>query len=250
MMSNGHAHDTHLKLNLDERSPDDGMTEIAYVKGAFFLKTLEAAVGRENFDVFLKEYFNTYKFQTLTTEDFVAYLEENLLQKQAVEFNTNEWIYQEGIPENHAKVNSSRFESIQQYAIDLKENGTSLPKNLKRENHITQEWLAFIRNFDGQLDPEKMQSIDKQLNFKGSGNAEIMAEWFVLGIQSGYLDIRESMAAFLTKMGRRKFLSPIYVALAKTEDNKNWALEVYKNARPNYHAVSSGTIDEILGIGK
>jgi leukotriene-A4 hydrolase len=38
--------------------------------------------------------------------------------------------------------------------------------------------------------------------------------------------------------------------LAKTEDNKNWALEVYKNARPNYHAVSSGTIDEILGIGK
>ncbi len=72
---------------------------------------------------------DTYKFQTLTTEDFVAYLEENLLQKQAIEFNTNKWIYQEGIPENHAKVNSSRFESIQQHAIDLKENGTLLPKN-------------------------------------------------------------------------------------------------------------------------
>ena len=132
----------------------------------------------------------------------------------------------------------------------MKTNGTAIPKELKRENHITQEWLAFIRNFDGQLDPEKMQSIDKQLNFKGSGNAEIMAEWFVLGIQSGYLDIRESMAAFLTKVGRRKFLSPIYTALAKTEDNKNWALEVYKSARPNYHAVSSGTIDNILGYEK
>ena len=250
MMSNGHAHDTHLKLNLDERSPDDGMTDIAYVKGAFFLKTLEEKVGREHFDTFLKGYFDTYKFQTLTTEDFVTYLDENLLKKHNISFNTEEWIYEEGIPENHIQIQSPRFEIIQKHAVELKTNGTAIPKELKRENHITQEWLAFIRNFDGQLDPEKMQSIDKQLNFKGSGNAEIMAEWFVLGIQSGYLDIRESMAAFLTKVGRRKFLSPIYTALAKTEDNKNWALEVYKSARPNYHAVSSGTIDNILGYEK
>lgn len=250
MITNGQAQDTHLKLNLDERNPDDGMTEIAYVKGAFFLKTLEAAAGRENFDCFLKRYFDTYKFQTLTTEDFVAYLEDKLLQKHAIEFNTNEWIYEEGIPENHAKVHSLRFKSIEQYAIDLKETRTSLPAHLKRENHITQEWLAFIRMFNGELDAEKMRAIDQQLNLKGSGNAEIMAEWFILGIHSGYLDIREDMHAFLMKVGRRKFLSPIYTALAQTEDNKKWALEVYTSARPNYHAVSSGTIDEILGFGK
>lgn len=250
MLSSGHAHDTHLKLNLDERDPDDGMTEIAYVKGAFFLKTLEAKAGRERFDEFLKEYFNTYKFKTLTTEDFIAYLDENLLKKYNIEFNTNEWIYEDGIPENHIKVSSPRFESIQQYAIDLKENGNVLPADLKRENHITQEWLAFIRMFNGELDAEKMRAIDEQLNLKNSGNAEIMAEWFILGIHSGYLDIREDMRDFLIKVGRRKFLAPIYTALAKTEDNKNWALDVYKNARPNYHAVSSGTIDDILGYEK
>lgn len=250
MLSSGHAHDTHLKLNLDERDPDDGMTEIAYVKGAFFLKSLEETAGREKFDEFLKGYFNTYKFQTLTTEDFVAYMEENLLKKHNITFNTNEWIYQEGIPDNHIKLNSPRFEKIQQYAVDLKENGNSLPADLKRENHITQEWLAFIRKFDGELDAEKMRIIDQQLNLKNSGNAEIMAEWFVLGIQSGYLDIRDDMRAFLFKVGRRKFLAPIYGALAKTEDNKAWALDVYKDARPNYHSVSTGTIDEILGYKK
>jgi aminopeptidase N len=250
MMSSGHAHDTHLKLNLDERNPDDGMTDIAYVKGAFFLKTLEETVGRENFDEFLKGYFNTYKFQTLTTEDFVSYLNENLLEKQNVVFNTEEWIYQEGIPDNHVEITSPRFGKIQQYALDIKDNGSSLPAELKRENHITQEWLAFIRKFDGQLDPEKMRAIDEQLSLKSSGNSEIMAEWFVLGIQSGYLDIREDMRAFLTKVGRRKFLSPIYTALAKTEDNKGWALDVYETARSNYHAVSTGTIDEILEYKK
>lgn len=247
MINNGQAHDTHLKLDLDDRNPDDGMTDIAYVKGAFFLKTLEAAVGRENFDTFLKSYFDTYKFQTLTTEDFITYLDKNLLNKFNIEFNTAEWIYEEGVPENHISISSPRFEAIQLHAKQLKENGTPIPNDLKRENHITQEWLAFIRNFEGQLDPEKMRAIDEQLNLKGSGNAEIMSEWFVLGIHSGYLDIREDMEAFLKKVGRRKFLAPIYSALVKMEDTKSWALNVYKEARNNYHAVSWGTIDEILG---
>ncbi len=247
MINNGQAHDTHLKLDLDDRNPDDGMTDIAYVKGAFFLKTLEAAAGRENFDTFLKSYFDTYKFQTLTTEDFITYLDKNLLNKFNIEFNTAEWIYEEGVPENHISISSPRFEAIQLHAKQLKENGTPIPNDLKRENHITQEWLAFIRNFEGQLDPEKMRAIDKQLNLKGSGNAEIMSEWFVLGIHSGYLDIREDMEAFLKKVGRRKFLAPIYSALVKMEDNKSWALDVYKEARNNYHAVSWGTIDDILG---
>lgn len=247
MINNGQAHDTHLKLDLDDRNPDDGMTDIAYVKGAFFLKTLEAAAGRENFDTFLKSYFDTYKFQTLTTEDFITYLDKNLLNKFNIEFNTAEWIYEEGVPENHISISSPRFEAIQLHAKQLKENGTPIPNDLKRENHITQEWLAFIRNFEGQLDPEKMRAIDEQLNLKGSGNAEIMSEWFVLGIHSGYLDIREDMEAFLKKVGRRKFLAPIYTALVKMEDNKSWALDVYKEARNNYHAVSWGTIDDILG---
>lgn len=247
MINNGQAHDTHLKLDLDDRNPDDGMTDIAYVKGAFFLKTLEASAGRENFDTFLKSYFDTYKFQTLTTEDFITYLDKNLLNKFNIEFNTAEWIYEEGVPENHISISSPRFEAIQLHAKQLKENGTPIPNDLKRENHITQEWLAFIRNFEGQLDPEKMRAIDEQLNLKGSGNAEIMSEWFVLGIHSGYLDIREDMEAFLKKVGRRKFLAPIYTALLKMEDNKSWALDVYKEARNNYHAVSWGTIDDILG---
>ncbi|MEM7350532.1 MAG: M1 family aminopeptidase/hydrolase, partial [Acidobacteriota bacterium] len=38
--------DTHLFLDLAGRDPDDGMTDIAYEKGYFFLRMLEEAVGR------------------------------------------------------------------------------------------------------------------------------------------------------------------------------------------------------------
>jgi glycine/D-amino acid oxidase-like deaminating enzyme len=69
-----HPEDTQLKLKLESRNPDDGMTSIAYVKGAFFLKTLEQKVGRELFDKFLKNYFKKFSFKTITTEDFIDYL--------------------------------------------------------------------------------------------------------------------------------------------------------------------------------
>ncbi|MFK8045821.1 MAG: leukotriene A4 hydrolase C-terminal domain-containing protein, partial [Crocinitomicaceae bacterium] len=80
-------------------------------------------------------------------------------------------------------------------------------------------------------------------------NAEIKAEWFVKAIENNYHAARPYMAEFLTEVGRRKFLEPIYQALAdQSADDMNFAKDVYENARVNYHAVSYQTIDEILGM--
>ena len=49
-----HPEDAHLFLNLEGRNPDDGMTDVAYVKGAFFLKTLENVVGRDKMMFFYR----------------------------------------------------------------------------------------------------------------------------------------------------------------------------------------------------
>jgi len=241
--------DTHLKLNLDDRDPDDGMTDVAYVKGAFFLKTLEEKVGREDFDKFINGYFNAHKFETLTTEDFVKYLKTNLLTPLNVDFNTDEWIYGAGIPENTIRIESKRFEIVQELAKGITE-GKALPKNLKRGDKITQEWLAFIRAFNGGLSKEVMTAIDQQLNFKNSGNSEIMSEWYVLGIKNDYTEIRPEIKAFLKKVGRRKYLEPLYITLAGTKETLEWAKDVYKEARPYYYAVSFNTIDKILGVNQ
>ncbi|HRP00985.1 MAG TPA: M1 family aminopeptidase/hydrolase, partial [Flavobacteriales bacterium] len=80
MHATGHAEDTHLRLHLDGRDPDDGMTDIAYEKGFAFLKLLESKVGRERFDAFLRGYFDRFAFQSMTTDKFLAYLDEELLK--------------------------------------------------------------------------------------------------------------------------------------------------------------------------
>jgi aminopeptidase N len=248
MEKEDHIEDTYLKLNLACRNPDEGLSDIAYVKGALFLKTIEEKLGRDRMDDFLTNYFSKNAFKTLTTEDFVTYFNEHVVARYGFEFNLNEWIYGPGLPDNVVVIKSNRFEQIQKIAEKVM-SGETLPEAIKRSDYLTQEWLAFIRTLDkDRLSSEIMASIDNQLGFAKSGNAEIMTEWFLLAIDLGYEDVKTELSDFLIRVGRRKFLAPLYKRLAQDEMNLAWAKEVYEKARPNYHAVSYKTIDEILGL--
>ncbi len=247
MISSGHGEDTHLKLDLTNRNPDDGMTAIAYTKGALFLKTMEEAVGREKFDKFLNSYFDTYQFKTVTTEDFVNYAKKNLLEPNHVDFNIDEWVYGEGIPDNCVKIESDRFKICDEKAKYLADVNTADELLIDEDKWTTQEWMRFIRQIPEDTRVEKMKMLDDAFNFSNRGNAEIMSEWYIKSIKTGYKGINEPMEQFLIEVGRRKFLAPIYRELAKTPENLKLAKSIYAKARPNYHAISFNTIDEILG---
>src|SRR5688572_15852500 len=70
-----------LHIDLNGRDPDEGSNDIPYEKGALFLRHLEETFGRARFDQFLKSYFNHFAFQSITTAQFVDYLNKNLLDK-------------------------------------------------------------------------------------------------------------------------------------------------------------------------
>jgi leukotriene-A4 hydrolase len=242
-----HPDDTKLKLDLIGRDPDDGMTSIAYVKGALFLMTLEEEVGREKFDVFVNSYFGEHEFQTLTTEDFVAYLNANLLVPNESDFNADEWIYGQGIPDNAVVVESDRFDlvTVVSEKVPTMEDVASL--GIDQDAWTTQEWMHFIRQIPADASADKFELLDASYGFKNCGNSEIMAEWYIASIKHGYAGINADMEAFLINVGRRKFLEPIYTELAKTDDGLALGRAIYEKARPNYHAISFNTVDEILG---
>ncbi len=246
ILEGDYPNDTKLKLDLDGRDPDEGMTSIAYVKGALFLKTLENASGREKFDAFLNKYFSDNEFQTLTTEDFVAYLNNELLEPNNLEFNTDDWIYGQGIPENAVVVESNRFELVVEKSAKVLNLEDAATLEIKKEDWTTQEWMHFIRQIPAEASASDLEILDEEYTFKSCGNSEIMAEWYVTSIRHDYKGINADMEQFLVNVGRRKFLEPIYTELAKTEEGMSLAKEIYKKARPNYHAISFNTIDEIL----
>jgi len=247
-----HPEDAHLFLDLDGRNPDDGMTDVAYVKGAFFLKTLENRVGREKMDAFLKSYFNHFKFTSVNTEKFVAYLERELLKKYEIDFNYKEWIYEPGIPESCIAIQSSGFDRVKTMAIDFSMDNTNeylkkVPLN-RRDNYSVQEWLTFIRHLSADISSEKMQKLDEGLAFSEWTNAEIQFEWFMKSISSNYTPAYPYLKSFLEKIGRRKFILPLYTALYENESTRENAIDWFKEFKQNYHAVSSNSIAKALKL--
>ncbi len=247
-----HPEDSNLKLDLKGRDPDDGMTDVAYVKGAFFLRTLERAVGRKAFDDFLKNYFDQHAFKTLTTESFVAYLEKNLLEPNHIDFNTEEWIYQPGLPENCIKIESPRLVKMEEYAKALNE-GKDLStdkdfKKLKLNDLITQEWQTFIRGIDGNVTSQQLKAIDDQLLFSLKANDIIKSDWFKLCARLNFKPAYPAMKSYLSKVGRRWLIEGIYAELIESKDAERiaFAKEVFESARNNYHAVTANSIAEHL----
>ena len=242
----GHTHkDTHLKLNLVQRDPDDGMTDIAYEKGFFLLRLIEESVGRKQFDLFLNKYFAENAFKVMDTEEFISYLNTHLLNKDPEakkKIRLDEWVYGAGIPDNCPKVTSTKFKAVNKALLSFKK-GYPL-ENINSENWSSHEWLHFLRKLPKDISLNNLKKLDLAFNFTNSGNAEILNAWFQLIIPTNYKAADRSLENFLMTVGRRKFLQPIYEALHKKDAPK--ALKIYKKARGNYHSVTTQTLDAIL----
>lgn len=243
-----HPEDTRLKLQLEGRDPDDGMTDVAYEKGYAFLRTIEEKVGRERFDRFLRNYFDTHAFQSMTTERFLALLETELLKPAQVTMNVDAWIQGDGLPDDAVIPASDRFVKVEAEIGRWMKGATATA--LATKDWSTFEWLHFLRHLPSGLEPARMDDLDKAFRFTGSGNAEVAAAWYEVCINNGYREPYKALDEFLVTVGRRKFLLPLYTALARTESGRQEALAIYAKARPNYHSVSVRSIDELLGWEK
>lgn len=251
LTSEGKAEDTHLKLDLNNRNPDDGLTDVAYEKGYLFLKWLEEKTGREKFDDFLKEYFNTNAFQTMTTEAFVDYLQRNFIEPNNLALSVeqiNDWIYGPGLPEDAPRFDSQRFAAVDS-AINEWKSGTP-PQDLKTASWSSHEWLHFIRALPQEIGIEKMQELDNAFGLTETGNSEMLVAWLVHAIRNDYEPSYKRLEEFLINTGRRKFLVPLYENLTKTEKNLQRAMVIYQKARDNYHYVAINTLDKMLKYKK
>ena len=251
ILNSEHPEDSQLKLELKERSPDEGMTDIAYVKGATFLRTLEQVVGREKLDTFLYAHFKDHAFESITTETFINDLENKLLLPNNLNFNYEEWIYNPGIPENHIEIHSERLEKMISFAKRINNNedifNNEFPQ-ISREDRITQEWLSFIRNLNHDLSNQKMKEIDDYFHFSTEANAIIKSDWFKLVAKAKYRDAYPQMSEYLQLIGRRWLIEGIYVNLMISSNpiDHDFAKEIFEKSKNNYHFVTRSTIQSIV----
>jgi leukotriene-A4 hydrolase len=242
------APDQVLHIDLAGRDPDDGMNQVPYEKGALFLATLEKAFGREAFDRFLKAYFERHAFTSITTADLITDLGTDLFPtnpQAAGRIELASWLESPGLTVSYTDPVSTRLSAVDATAKSFLSGLQA--RNLDTSKWSTQEWLRFLHDMPATLSPEQMADLDSTFGLTKRGNAEIAEQWLLIAIRNGYEPANARLEEFLTTIGRRKFVLPLFKELVKAKDGKERARAIYAKARPNYHPITVESVDKVVG---
>ena len=238
--------DTRLHLDLAGRNPDDGMSDIAYEKGATFLRTIEAAVGRERWDAYLRDYFDRHAFQPQTGARFLADLREHLIKGDArleQELGLDAWVFEPGLPANAVHIVAEAFSQVDAAADAFAATG----KVPDVAQWSSAERVRFLNRLPRKQAPARLQALVGLLALDTQRNSEVRFAWLKLAIANRYQPAVPQLQDFLTSMGRRKFVLPLFTDLmAQGQWGRQIAIPLYARARPGYHPVTVGSVDKVV----
>jgi aminopeptidase N len=243
------AADTRLHVDLAGRDPDDGMTDIPYVKGATFLRTIEAAVGRERWDAYLRDYFDRHAFQPQTSAGFLKDLREHVIKGDAAleqKLGLDAWVYDTGLPANAVHVKSAALEQINQRAAAFAREGISADA---AKDWNTSQRVRYLNRLPRKLSTKQLAQLSAAMNLDSQRNSEVRFAWLQLALANRYAPALPNLEDFLTTMGRRKFVLPLFKSLMAQGDwGKPLATRIYAKARPGYHSVTVGSVDKVVPL--
>jgi leukotriene-A4 hydrolase len=241
------APDQVLAIDLRDRDPGEGLTNLPYQKGRLFLKYLDAKFGREHFDAFLRGYFDHFAFKSVNSDQFLAYLQDNLLDRYpgtVTRAQANEWVLKPGLPADAVLPMTTAFQVVD----DARNSWASGKEPLKKMggDWLAQQWIYFLDGMPAALSAAQLADLDKALSLSKNPNAEIGHSWFMLVIANNYQPAYPRLEEYLKTIGRRKLIEPLYRELMKTGSGAEVAKRVFKKARPGYHPETTKSIEAIV----
>ena len=225
----------------------DGLSAVPYDKGQWFLRWLEESYGREKFDPFIRAWFDSHAFQSVNTDQFLAFLQSELLDKNPGVVTLEQvqaWVEKPGIPAFAKAAESAKFKAVD--ALIARFNaGSAKAADVPGAQYTTQEWLRLLHGLNAKSQSiETMAALDQAFKLTGYGNNEVAHVWYLMAIANGYSPANAAMERYLVEIGRRKLIVPLYKALS--EKDRARAQAIYAKARPGYHPIAQSSLDEML----
>jgi leukotriene-A4 hydrolase len=226
---------TRLRTELAGMDPDDSFSSLPYEKGARFVTLLERTAGRPRFDRFMRAYMTRFRFTSITTEEFLAFLDSEL-PGLAADVGAREWLYEPGLPENAPAFRSARLDGL----VAL---GAAFPQGERPTAAAIAGWspaemVVYLQNLPREIDRDGCAWLDAALGLTKRGNHEILVEWLTIAAGSDYEPAFPRLREVLLRVGRMKYLRPLYGALGRHPRTRALAREVFAEAAPRYHQLS------------
>jgi len=242
--------DRQLVRDLSGRDPEGAFISVPYDMGRFFLDWIESRIGREDLDVFLRQYFDEFAFESIDTETFRDYLNIHLIQTHPGAITlaeVDQWLYEPGMPDIAVAPQSDALTQVDALR-ERWQDGELAVGELPTEDWSVYEWLHFLAGLEGPLSTDTLAEMDAEFQLTDSSNVEILYLWLRQSIDSEYAPGIERLEQFLLEVGRNKFTRPLYTALAERDWGRDWATEVYQRARAGYHPLTRQAAERALGI--
>jgi aminopeptidase N len=238
-----------LAVDLRGRDPLQGFNDVPYEKGRLFLNFLDAKFGREHFDAFLRGYFDHFAFKSVSTEQFLEYLRENLLDRfpgLVTAAEVDQWVNGPGIPAYAVLPVTNLLRPVDEARAAFTE-GRLDPKQFGAE-WLAEQWIYFFDNLPAPLSSAQLAALDKVHGFSANTDGGLQRSWLNQVIVSDYRAAFPQLEQFLTMVGRTKLIQPLYVQLMKTDSGATLARKIYAKARPAYHPETVEVIDPIVDL--
>ncbi|WP_340680733.1 M1 family metallopeptidase [Paraglaciecola sp.] len=237
------ADDQIMAIDLRGRDPDAVFSNIPYEKGALFLRELEQKVGRAAFDEFLLGYFQHFAFQSITTDQFEAYLHANLVKQHSDVLSMdriNQWIHAAGVPEGAPVPESDAFTTVDQVR-NAWLAGSLAAANIVNDDWTVHQWLYFLNNMPEKLSQAQLTELDAAFGLTASHNNEIAHSWLLISVNNWYEPAFTRLHEYLVSIGRNKLVKPLYKALSQTPEGKKMAQKAFAQAKDGYHPLTVKT---------
>jgi hypothetical protein len=238
-----------LAVDLRGRDPGQGFTTVPYEKGRLFMNFLDAKFGREHFDAFLRGYFDRFAYKSISTEQFIQYLRETLLDRYpgvVTAAEVDQWVNGPGIPAYAVLPASNMLQPVDQARAEFLA-GKLQPRQFGAD-WLSEQWIYFFDNITGPLSVPQLAALDQARGFSKSSDGGIERSWFTQVIAAGYRPAYPRLEEFLSSVGEVKLITPLYVQLMKTESGATLAKRIYTKARPAYHPDAVAAIDPIVDL--
>ena len=234
-------------------NPDDVLGISQYEKGYYFLYYIELLMGESKILEFIRNYLKTREGGNITTKEFAdeicEFIQSNFEQSKATEIlekiDFNTWFYDGDLPpviHDSDFEDYDKMESVFQQYVEGKQ-----PENLEILKSNIGLMIAFCSEIminEDKFDAEKLAKIDQDLGISQIKNCEVLVSWYHAAMILGYTVIFDDIYDFLSKVGRMKFVLPIYRAII--EKDKPKAEELYAKNKSFYHPICKLLVEKSL----
>ncbi|HQR46459.1 MAG TPA: M1 family metallopeptidase [Thermoanaerobaculia bacterium] len=234
---------TKLRTDLAGVDPDDAFSSIPYEKGSRFFALLERTAGRERFDRFVADYISRFRFTSITSEAFLAFLDEKLPGISAT-VGAAEWLSGTGMPANSPVFRSARLEELTGLAARFADGARPDPAAVA--GWTPSETLVYLQHVPRPLPHAACAELESLFSFLAQGNHELLVEGLTIAAASDWERAFGRIRDVLLSVGRMKYLRPLFKALGGHPRTRALGREIYAAARPRYHALSRRVVEAAI----